>query len=182
MWAPSGTSAGASVEPSSAGRLRARPDRPDADVLVAEVGEPVVEGASREDRRELRAELLLILVVLPIREVGAIEELAEPPEELRLERADGEVAPVCRRVDAVAGEPSREEPRHGLAAETVRDEVVRPMRHGDHEPARRARFARARAVAARTCVTAPSAPAARSAIWSGGSSGAVSSRTPAQPR
>ena len=124
MWAPSGTSAGASVEPSSpaaSARVRTGPTQTSSSPKWASQAS---SGRVREDRRELRAELLLTLVVLPIREVGAIEELAESPEELRLERADGEVAPVCRRVHAIAGEPSREEPRHGLAAETVRDEVV----------------------------------------------------------
>ena len=55
-------------------------------------------------------------------------------EELRLERADREVAPVRRRVDAVAGEAAGEDARHRLAAEAVRDEVVRAVRHRDDDP------------------------------------------------
>ena len=75
----------ASSVPKDGGSLRARRDRADADVLVAEVLEPVVEGARAEDGRELGGERLLIRVVLALREIRALEELAEPPEELRLE-------------------------------------------------------------------------------------------------
>ena len=54
--------------------------------------------------RELRGERFLVVVVLPICELGPVEELAQPREELRLERADRELAAVGGRVDAVAGE------------------------------------------------------------------------------
>ena len=66
--------------------------------------EPRFERSRREDVRELAGERSLILLVLPVGEVGASEELAETLEELRLERADGEVAPVGGRVDPVARE------------------------------------------------------------------------------
>ena len=80
------------------------------------------------------ASVILIVVVLEVREVGAIEELAQPPEELRLERADREVSTVLRRVDPVAREPAGEHAWDGLASDPVRNEVVGAVRHGDHEP------------------------------------------------
>ena len=110
------------------------PGGADANVLVAEVREPVCEGARGEDRRELGRERVLIVVVLAVREVDTIEELAQPLEELRLERPDREVATVRRRVDPVAREPAGEHARNRLAAEAVRDEIVRPMRHRDDDP------------------------------------------------
>ena len=53
---------------------------------------------------------------------------------MRLERADGEPAPVCGRVDPVAGESAREQVRPRVAANAVRDEPVRAVRHRDDEP------------------------------------------------
>ena len=58
----------------------------------------------REDVRELLPELGLIGVVLPLRELGPVDELAQPAEELRLERADRQMAAVGARVDRVARE------------------------------------------------------------------------------
>ena len=68
---------------------------------------------------------------LALGELGATDQLAETDEELRLERADGELPPVGRLVDPVAGEPAGEEPRQRVAAEPVRDEPVRAVRHRD---------------------------------------------------
>ena len=58
---------------------------------------PKVAASYGGDRR-------LIVVVLPIGEVACGEELAQSPEEPRLERADGEMATVGRRIDAVTRE------------------------------------------------------------------------------
>ena len=88
----------------------------------------------REDLGELVRELVLVGCVLPLRELGSAEELAEPREELRLERADGQMASVRCRVGAVAREPAGEHPRHRLSAEAVRDEVMRAVGHRDGDP------------------------------------------------
>ena len=96
--------------------------------------EPLGKGAVGEDGRELGSQRFLILVVLPLDEVAAVDELAESREELRLESSDGEVTSVGRLVDAVAREPAREEPRDGLAADSIRHEVVRAVCHRDRDP------------------------------------------------
>ena len=88
---------------------------------------------------EFGCKRFLIVVVLAIGKLRAVEELAQPPEELRLERADGEVAAVGRGIDAVTRERAGEKPGHGLAAEAVRDEVVRAVRHRDDDPRAAAR-------------------------------------------
>ena len=117
------------------GRLVERRDRSDADVLAVEQLEPGRERATREDRGELGCERLLAArVELARGELGPPDELAEPREELRLQRADGEVAPVGGLVDAVAGEPAREKARQRVAAQPVRDEPVRAVRHRDGDP------------------------------------------------
>ena len=95
--------------------------------------EPRLEVARGEDAGELGRELVLILVVLPVGEVRAADELTETVEELRLERADGEVAPVRRRVDPVAREATGQEGWHRLAAEAMRNQVVRAVGHGDDD-------------------------------------------------
>ena len=84
---------------------------------------------------ELVCERLLIRVVLPFGEVGPLEELAQSQEEPRLERSHREVPAVSRRVDPVAGEAARQQPRGRVAAEPVRDEVVRAVRHRDDDVA-----------------------------------------------
>ena len=89
--------------------------------------------ARGEDAGELGRELVLILVVLPVGEVWAADELTETVEELRLERADGDVAPVRGRVDPVAREASGQEGWHRLAAEAMRNQVVRAVGHGDDD-------------------------------------------------
>ena len=109
--------------PASTPARRTRPPR--------RTGRATRRGAAREDPRELACERLLILGVLPVRELRPLDELAEPPEELRLERPDRDEAPVRRPVDPVAGEPAGEESRDGVPAEPVRDEVVRAVRHRD---------------------------------------------------
>ena len=138
MCAPSGTAVASSTRAEDGRRLRPRRDRADADVLVAEALEPVVEGARAEDGGELDGKGLLVGLVLPLRELRALDELAQTPEELRLECRDGESTPVRRVVDAVAREPAGQHARHRLAAEPVRDQVVRPVRHRDHDVASRA--------------------------------------------
>ena len=135
-----------------------------------------------ERRRELCGELLLRRgVEVALRELRPADHLAEPDEELGLERADRQVPAIGGRVDPVAGEATREEARLRVAAEPVRDELVRAVRHRDVSRAPRPVRSRS-STAASTSTTAPSAPAARSAGCSGGSPGAVSSSTPAQPR
>ena len=164
MCAPSGTSSGVRDEPNSAAasaRVQTGPTQTSSSPKCSSQSARV---RVAKHRCELRRERLLVVVVLALAEIATLDELAEPPEELRLERADREVAAVGRFVDAVAGEPAREHPWDGLAAEPVGDEVVGAVRHRDDDPRALARFARARGAPASTCVTAPSAPAARSAI------------------
>ena len=86
-------------------------------------------------RRELRGELLLpVGLEVPLRQLRAADHLAEPEEELRLERADREPAAVGGLVDPVAGEAAGEEARQRVAAEPVRDEPVGAVRHRDRQP------------------------------------------------
>ena len=112
------------------GRLGQRRDRADRDVLVRTELEPLVEATAREDAAERVRELLLRLGdEVQLGELGPPDHLAQPDEELRLERGDGELAPVGGAVDAVAGEPAGEEARQRIAAEPVRDEPMRAVRH-----------------------------------------------------
>ena len=71
---------------------------------------------------------------MAIAQLGALDQLAEPEEELRLERADREVTPVGGLVDAVAGEAAGEKARQRVAAEPVGDELVRSVCHRDRQP------------------------------------------------
>ena len=144
--------------------------------------QPVLERAVANIAASSAREFLLrVGVVLALGELRSADHLAEPHEELRLERADGELAAVGGRVDPVAGQPAGEKARQRVAAEPVRDEPVRAVRHRDRQP-RAAPGALALEQRRQHLATAPSAPAARSAGCSGGSPGAVSSSTPAQPR
>ena len=68
------------------------------------------------------------MLVLAICEVGPLEQLAQPAEELRLEGTHREVAAVGGLVDAVAGEAAREEPLDRLPVEAMGDQVVSPVR------------------------------------------------------
>ena len=87
-----------------------------------------------EDGGELGRELVLALgEQLALGQLGAADQLAEAEEELRLERADGQVPAVGGLVDPVAGEPAGEEPRQRVAAEPVRDEPVGAVCHRDRE-------------------------------------------------
>ena len=137
MCAPRGTSTGAvPAVPSSAAassRVKTGPTQTSSSPKCA-------SHASRERLAKIAASssasACLVLVVLAVGELRAAEKLGETAEELGLERADGEVASVGGRVDAVAGETARQESRDGLAAEPVCDEVVRAMRHR-HDDARR---------------------------------------------
>jgi hypothetical protein len=71
---------------------------------------------------------------LASRELRQPDELAEPLPELRLERGDRQEAPVSGRVDAIAGDASREQPRHLLTVDAVRDQILRAVRHRNGEP------------------------------------------------
>src|SRR5207344_143996 len=82
---------------------------------------------------ELGRERFLILRVLPVGEVRTADELTETVEELGLERADGDVTPVRGRVDPVAREATGQQGGHGLAAEAMRNQVVRAMGHGNDD-------------------------------------------------
>ena len=115
--------------------LRKRRDRADADVLAVEELQPLGERPRLEDGGELGCELLLPLgIELASGELGPLDQLAQPPEELRLERPDRQVPSVCGRVDPVAGEAAREEARERITAQPVRDEAVRAVRHRDRQP------------------------------------------------
>ena len=88
-----------------------------------------------EARRELGGELLLSVGhEVQLRQLRAADHLAEAEEELGLERADREQAAVGGLVDPVAGEAAGEEARQRVAAEPVRDEPVRAVRHRDRQP------------------------------------------------
>ena len=127
-----GTGSSAVVRPKTAAASAARPDRSDADVLALEERRATRRAISAAKIvSQLGRERLLLSAVLAVSEVGTADELAESREELRLERADGEVARVRGLVDPVAGEPTGEHPRDGLAAEPVRDEVVGAVGHRD---------------------------------------------------
>ena len=67
-------------------------------------------------------------------ELGPLDQLAEPREELRLERPDRQMPSVGGRVDPVAGEAAGEKARERIAAQPVRDEPVRAVRHRDRQP------------------------------------------------
>ena len=100
--------------------LRQGGDRADADVLAVEELEPLGERPCREDGAELGGERVLSVgVELARGELGTFDQLAQPHEELRLERPNGQLPGVGRRVDPVAGKPAREEARERIAAEAV---------------------------------------------------------------
>ena len=133
MCAPSGTSAGRERRAELGCGLVSRPNGAYTHVLVAEVLEPVREGAGHEYPCELRRERLLVVVELALAEIATLDELAQPPEELRFERADREVPAVGRGVEAVAREAAREHPWDRLASQPVCDEVVGAVCHRDDE-------------------------------------------------
>jgi hypothetical protein len=68
----------------------------DAHILVTEVPEPVSERACSEDRRS-SSQAFLILVVLPVGEVGPADQLAE-----RLKNFGSSAPTVRKRSSAVA--------------------------------------------------------------------------------
>ena len=183
MCAPSGTSARASSEPNSAAASSRVADRPDADVLVAEVLEPLVERARARRSRRARPRA-------PPGPSSYWRSASSGRSTSSQSRGKnfGSSAPTvrwrpsARRVDPVAGEPAREHARHRLAAEPVRDEVVRAVGHRDDDA--RAGRPCARARGARRGPASPRRARRRRGRRSGsaGAPGAVSSRTPAQPR
>ena len=132
VCAPSGTSTAGSVEPNSApprpasrpGRRR-RPRRRSARASprACAAKTPRAPPRARPGPRRTDAR----------RAPASLDELAEPPEELRLERTDRQLAAVGGPVEAVAREPAREHARDGLASEPVRDEVVRAVGHRDDD-------------------------------------------------
>src|SRR5207244_5837134 len=87
-----------------AGALLQRPDGTDAGVFGVEALEPVRERPHGECPGELRRELLLCVLELPLDEIGSAEHFARSGEEWRLQGGEGDGATVGRRVDAVAGE------------------------------------------------------------------------------
>jgi hypothetical protein len=111
VWAPSAGATPDGAEPKSA---------------AASSGVDPGPTPTREDVREVVSEGLLILVVLALHELRPPDDLAQPREELRLERADRQVATVGTRVHRVAGEPLRQ---HGRP----RHQPVRAVRHRDDE-------------------------------------------------
>ena len=139
MCAPSGTGSSVSAVPKTVAASARVQTGPHADVLSVEQLEPGGEGAGEQDATELVCERLLVRVVVPLGEVGPLEQLAQPSKELRLEGRDRQMPPVGRAVDAIAGETAREQPRDGVASEPMRDEVVRAVRHGDDDVASLAR-------------------------------------------
>ena len=105
--------------------LRQGGDRADADVLAVEELKPLGERPCLEDGAELGGERVLSVgVELARGELGAFDHRAQPLEELRLERPNGQVPGVGSRVDPVAGKPAREETWERIAAEAVCDEPV----------------------------------------------------------
>ncbi len=96
--------------------------------------EPRLECARGEDRGQLgRERVLRVRDEMTLREVGPAEQLAEADEELRFQGRDGEVPAVGGLVDPVRGEPARQEARQRVAADAVRDEPVRAVRHRDRQ-------------------------------------------------
>src|SRR5205807_5469152 len=79
--------------------LREGRDRPGHYVLALEELEPGVERTGTEERGQFGRECLLILFVLPLDEVGAADQLAEPLPELRLDRRDRQEPSVGGLVD-----------------------------------------------------------------------------------
>ena len=132
MWAPRAASSSARRRRAEFGRgLGSRRNGPDAGVLAVEQLEPLRERPRRERRLELRGEIVLRVAELPLGEVGPADQLAGPREELRLERAERQVASVGGRVDPVARKRPGQRPRARLLAEPVADQLVAPMRHRD---------------------------------------------------
>ena len=86
-----------------------------------------------EDFRQLVGECFLVGVELALRELGTSDQLAQPAEERRLERRDGQPLFVGGRVDPVARKSAGEQAWHRLAREPVRCEPMRAVRHGDHD-------------------------------------------------
>ena len=111
--------------------LGSRRNGPDAGVLAVEQLEPLRERPRGERRLELRGEIILSVGELPLGEVGPADQLTGPREELRLERAERQVASVGCRVDPVARKRAGQRPRARLLAEPVADQLVAPMRHRD---------------------------------------------------
>ena len=115
-------------------RLFARPDRADADVLVAEVRHPVGERSRREnDRRSSAASASWSSSYCRSPRSG------RPTSSQSRRKNFGSRAPTVRwravggRVEAVAGEPAGEHARSRLAHQPMRDEVVRAVCHRDDE-------------------------------------------------
>ena len=89
-------------------RLVALEHRREAHVVLRREGRPLVARTRREDRLELRARAGAAVLVLPRRELGPADGVAEGSEELGLERAERHEAPVLRAVYAVGGGPAGE--------------------------------------------------------------------------
>ena len=100
--------------------LRTSRHRADAHVLTVEELQPLREWSCLEHGAELGGKRFLsVWIELRRGELGPLDQLAEPREELWLERSHGQVASVGCRVDPVAGKSAREEARQRIATEAV---------------------------------------------------------------
>src|SRR5207237_4254871 len=118
--------------PGGRGRRTARAPRPRARLLALQELDPRRERPGGEALLELGGQRVLVGVALARRERGPAGELAQPREEARLERGDGEVAAVGGAVDPVAGEAPRERPAE-------RGELAGDVGERDREPGTAAR-------------------------------------------
>lgn len=115
--------------------LRTSRDRANAHVFAVEELQPLGERPCLEHGGQLGSErVLTIRIELARGELGPSDQLAQPPEELGLERPHRQMPGVGGRVDPVAGKAAREEARERIAAQPVRDEAMRAVRHRDRQP------------------------------------------------
>src|SRR5438445_1950178 len=122
-------------------RLLERVDRPEADLLLAQLRPPLGERLRAEGGAEEAEHLLALLPLVPLYgdEVLAPEVTAEGRPEMLLVGADRDVAAVARLVDGVAGVVPGELRPATLGrtpGEHVEEHVVdvprdRPVQHGD---------------------------------------------------
>ena len=117
---------------------------------------------------------------MPVGQLRELQQFAQADEEVVFQRSHREIAPVGRRVDAVAGKPPVRS--CGIGSPPSRCETSLWALCVIDTTMRAPRPVRSAEEGGQDRVTAVSAPPARSAIWVGGSAGAVSASTPAQPR
>ena len=107
MCSPSAAARPRRLHAEVGGRLGGSRDRPHAHVFSVEQRQPLFQRLRRENVGERGGDVVLVLVVLPVRELGPADELAEPREEPRLERGERQPPSVAARIDRVAGEAVR---------------------------------------------------------------------------